>query len=178
MGKQLRHLLPLAKSECQTVFPTLFLTPFPRSVLMLTKCFISSLERSAADFIPGSHRRGSHQNPVLSLQGAGRTSSGPTVSHFSGIQCQWDYATLMLPGHRGQSKVYFDLTQAFRNTPPKGATHRLCVFGDTVEDGGVLWCLLFLFPLVSWMGTLGQSPILHPPPSSPPHLVPSPLHIS
>lgn len=102
MGKQLWHLLTLARSEHQTVFPTLFLTPSPCSVLILTKYFISSLERSAADFIRGSHRRGSYQNPVLSLRGAGRTSSGPTVSHFSGIQCQWDYVTLMLPGHQGQ----------------------------------------------------------------------------
>lgn len=47
-------------------------------------------EEAAVDFIPGSHRRGSHQNPILSFQGAGRTSSGPTVSHFSGIQVQWD----------------------------------------------------------------------------------------
>lgn len=100
MGKQLWHLLPLARSVRQCFPHSSSLHP-PGSILIF-KCFIFSLERSAADFIPGSHRRGSHQNPVLSLQRAGRTSSGPTVSHFNGIQCQWDHATLMLPGHQGQ----------------------------------------------------------------------------
>lgn len=58
--------------------------------------------RDQQQIIPGSHRWGSHQNPVLSLQGTGRTSSGPTVSHFSGIQSQQDATPLMLPGCQGQ----------------------------------------------------------------------------
>lgn len=101
IGQQLWHLLPLARGDHQVVCSTLFLTPSPCPMFILIGHFILSLERSAVDhsWIPW---KGTTQNPSLSLQGAGRISSGAMVSHFSGIQHQWDVASLMLPGCQGQ----------------------------------------------------------------------------
>lgn len=72
------------------------------------------------------------------------------MSHFSGIQFQWNCIASRFQVTKAGKKVLVDLTEVFGNSPPNGVTDKVCVFGDTVEEGGgssdVSWVFCYHYP--------------------------------